>query len=195
MKAMVLAGLVVAGLVVAACSSASKGDASSPSGGDGEGNGETTQEEGGPESDYDRKLRVAKERREQCETLATAVQKAEKPGQYIVNLNDASKLNELATEIEVGLSELEKLEITVDDLEALRARYLTAAKEMAGALHETANAKDDKMKKDALGRYRKLDARADSVIEEINWACSEAAEGESDGAEQPDAGTKTPPTK
>lgn len=159
-------------LVLAACSSGR--DAKSP---DEEGGGDDTEaaEEGekGPETDYERTLRQAKERRAECDTLADAVQKAEKPGQHIVNLNDVGKLDQLAKDIDAGVKGVEDLKVTNQELESLRTRYVTAAKDMAKALHETADAKSSEQKKAKLARYRDLDVRTDQVIEEINHTCSQ----------------------
>jgi hypothetical protein len=182
-----------------ACSGGSGGsgkDADSPEGAEGE--GEKSGEPGEPESEYDRKLRLAKERREQCESLAVAVQAAEKPGQHIVNLNDESKLESLAKEIDGGLDGVKNLKLTIEDLETLRTRYLTAAQDLSGALHEAAKTPDDKKKKAALARYNKIDTSTDTLIEEINWACGEGEgeeEQEGDRKNAPPAGGKAAPKK
>ena len=166
-------GIVWIGLfVLAACSSGK--DAKSPSDENGGDDTEAAEEgDKGSDTEYERTLRHAKERRAECDSLADAVQRAEKPGQHIVNLNDGNKLDQLAKDIDAGVKVVEDLKVSDDELESLRMRYVTAAKDMAKALHETADAKSSEQKKAKLARYRDLDVRTDQVIEEINHTCSQ----------------------
>jgi hypothetical protein len=157
-------------LFVVACSGSAASDPNSP---DDETTGEGAETDAPPENEtaYERKLRNAKEKREQCSEFVDAVQVVEKPSQDIVNINDTLKLNFLAKGVERRIAGLEELELSVSELEDLNARYLKMSKDSATALRDAASKSKATDKKAALKRYIELDASGDGLIEEINQFC------------------------
>jgi hypothetical protein len=162
--------LLAAGMWLIACGGGSGEGASSPEGGgEAEAQEETSDES---ETAYERKLRLAKERLDQCNTLVEAVQSAEKPSRNIVNLNDSTTMNFLAKAIDRSAKPVHALSLSIEDLEQLRQRYADDLKKMAEALRETAATPDEQAKKNAIARYRELDKDSSAAVDAINQACS-----------------------
>jgi hypothetical protein len=128
------------------------------------------------ETERDKLLRFAKEKREQCSTLADVLQKNEMREDDIVKLREADRIEALAKEHETTASSVAGVKITVDELGALRDKYVGTHRDMAAALGEASAAPKDADKRKAMDRYRKLDEGKKVVIEEINAWCAKPIE-------------------
>jgi len=122
------------------------------------------------ESDYDRKLRLAKDKRVQCDALATAIEGAQ-GAQAIININDGQALNKLAARLEKSADGIAAVEVTVPQLSSLRDRYVELERGKATALKDTALAKSAAVQKSELNEYQQLDSQVGAVIDDANAFC------------------------
>jgi hypothetical protein len=122
------------------------------------------------ESAYDRKLRLAKDKRAQCDALATAIEGVQ-GSQAIININDTQALNKLAAKLNESADTVAAVEATVDPLGSLRDGYVELERGKATALKDTAAAKSAAIQKRKLTEYQELDAQVGGVIDDINAFC------------------------
>ncbi|RLB48840.1 MAG: hypothetical protein DRI90_25065 [Deltaproteobacteria bacterium] len=125
------------------------------------------------ESAYDRKLRLAKDKRLQCDALATAIEGAQ-GAQAIININDSQALNKLAAKLESSADSVAAVEATVPQLGSLRDSYVELERGKATALKDTAVAKSAATQKGKLREYQQLDSQVGDVIDDINAFCGAA---------------------
>ncbi|MBW2458532.1 MAG: hypothetical protein JRI68_28800 [Deltaproteobacteria bacterium] len=133
--------------------------------------------ESGPPADEtpeQRTIRLAKEKRQQCDTIADTIQ-AEPEVDIIANINDAPTLKKLAVGLEGAAKILEDLDVTVKPLLALRDKYVGLLKGRAQALRDAAATKQDAQQKEALKSYQDHTSQVGGVIDEINQFCSSEA--------------------
>ncbi len=123
-----------------------------------------------------RTIRIAKAKRQQCDTIADTIQ-AEPEVDIIANINDAPTLKKLAAGLEGSAKTLEAIDVTVKSLLALRDQYVGLLQGRAQALRNAAATKQDAPQKQALESYQKHSSQMSGVIDEINQFCgSEALE-------------------
>ncbi len=154
-------------LLVSACSGGSQGT-KNPAGA---GGGAT--ESPAVESDYDRKLRLAKAKREQCDALATAIEGVQ-GAQAIINVNDTAALQGLAKSFERAADAVAAVEATVEGLGSLQDAYINHERGKATALQRAATAKTAATRRSKLGEYQQHDSELGGVIDEINTFCGAA---------------------
>jgi hypothetical protein len=124
-----------------------------------------------PESDRERLVRLATEKREQCQSLGYAIETAESGGQEFVNLNDERALTRLARARTQTATRVAAMKLTSEPLLPVRDDYVALTRGMADALSATATTTNDKDKKASLARYRELEKEVEAIIERFNGAC------------------------
>lgn len=155
---------LVCAVVLVAC-------AGSPHGGAVPDEGSEHSDDDAPETERERLVREATERRAQCQTLGFAIETAEGGGQEFVNLNDERALTRLARVRNQTAERLHGIELTAEPLIPIRDDYIDLNRKMADALQETATARVGNAKKAALARYRSHEHDVDAIIERFNSAC------------------------
>lgn len=128
-------------------------------------------DDGGPETERERLVREATEKREQCQSLGFAIETAEGGGQEFVNLNDERALTRVARSRNATADRIAGMKLTSAALLPVRDDYVAINRGMAEALRETATTRQDAAKKASLGRYRELEQEVDAIIERFNTAC------------------------
>ena len=156
--------LPLVGILWCACSGGSPG-ATSPTG-----TGDGATEPPADESDYDRKLRLAKDKRQQCDALATAIEGVQ-GSQAIININDAAALKRLADKLEGAADSVAAVAVTVADLGGLRDDYVSQERGKAAALKGAAGARSSAAQKARLTEYQEGDTKLGGVIDDINAYC------------------------
>ncbi|MBW2455408.1 MAG: hypothetical protein JRI68_12890 [Deltaproteobacteria bacterium] len=154
-------------VLASACSGGSQG-ANSP-----DGAGGAAAEPPADESDYDRKLRLAKAKREQCDALATAIEGVQ-GAQAIININDSAALKRLAANLESAAEAVAAVEVTVEGLGSLQDDYVGHERGKATALEGAATAKTAATQRSSLSEYQQLDGELGGVIDDINSFCGAA---------------------
>jgi hypothetical protein len=128
------------------------------------------------ETEHDKLLRFAKDKRMQCAKLQDVLQKKEMRADDIVKLEEKERIDALAKDHESIAAAVEAVHVTVADLGALRDKYTGMHKDMAAALGEASAAAKKPDQKKALDRYRKIDEDKKKVIDEINDWCAKPIE-------------------
>ena len=128
-------------------------------------------DDGAPESERERLVRVATEKREQCQTLGYAIETAEGSGQEFVNLNDERALTRVARSRNDTAERIAGMKLSSEALLPIRDDYVEINRGMAEALRVTATTKQDSAKKASLSRYRELEKEVEAIIERFNSAC------------------------
>ncbi len=123
------------------------------------------------ETPRQRTIRLAKEKRQQCDTIADTIQ-AEPEVDIIANINDAPTLKQLAGGVEGSAKTLEGIGVTVKPLLALRDKYIGLLRGKAAALGDAAATTADDKKKLALKSYQEHASQVGGVIDEINQFCA-----------------------
>jgi len=165
-------------LVLLACSGAGP-EPTTPTAAGAEGEGGAAPAEPGPPADEtpeQRIIRLAKDKRQQCNTIADTIQ-AEPEVDIIANINDAPTLKKLAAGLDDSIKTLEGIDVTVKPLLTLRDKYVGLLNGRAQALRDAAATKQDDQQKQALKSYQDHASQVGGVIDEINQFCaSEAVE-------------------
>jgi hypothetical protein len=121
--------------------------------------------------EYARELATYKNKKRQCDELGTLIEKTES-GEAIVGVNDAKQLAAISAERRLHTDKIAALNIDIADLATLRGRYVVLSNDIASAISEAAAPVQDKIKKDALKRYRELDTKVRPLLDEINTLCN-----------------------
>jgi len=161
--------LLIVLTLTSACSGGSTG-AKTP-----DGAGDATDEPPADESDYDRKLRLAKDKREQCDALATAIEGVQ-GSQAIININDSAALRRLAGKLTSAADTVAAVTVTVEKLGGLRDDYVGHERGKAAALEGAASAKGASTQRAKLGDYQRLDGELGGLIDQINAFCAAPSE-------------------
>jgi hypothetical protein len=128
------------------------------------------------ETEHEKLLRFAKDKRMQCAKLQDVLQKKEMRADDIVKLEEKERIDALAKDHQDIAGAVEAVHVTVADLGALRDKYVGMHKDMAAALGEASAAPKKPDQKKALDRYRKIDEDKKKVIDEINDWCAKPIE-------------------
>jgi hypothetical protein len=133
--------------------------------------GPVEEDDGEPESERSRLVRIATEKREQCQTLGYAIETAESSGQEFVNLNDERALTRVARSRNDTAARIAGMKLSSEALLPIRDDYVAMNRNMAEALRITATSKRDAEKKASLSRYRELEKEVETIIDRFNSAC------------------------
>ncbi|MEQ9321956.1 MAG: hypothetical protein RIF41_22495 [Polyangiaceae bacterium] len=108
---------------------------------------------------------------EQCERLGALLETTE-TGTSIVNVNDRSKMDELAEKRRAAADEATALPLGDASLVTLRERYVELCKRMAGALEGVASPDAD-ARSAAVKQHAALDADVATLVDDLNAACAD----------------------
>lgn len=106
---------------------------------------------------------------EQCERLGALIEKTE-TGTNIVNVNDRSKMDELAERRRAAADEAAALPLGEVALIALRDRYVDLCRRMADALEGVASP-DAEARATAVQQHEALDTDVTALVDDLNATC------------------------
>jgi hypothetical protein len=109
-------------------------------------------------------------RLEQCERLGALIEETE-TGTTIVNVNDRSKMAQLAERRRAAADDAKALPLSEPSLVAIRDRYADLCGKMAEALEGVASPDAD-ARAAAVKKHDALDADVSGLVDELNTACA-----------------------
>lgn len=161
---------LVAALFCAACGAhgggQSAGEAPEP--------GEETPAE--PETEHDRLLRFAKDKRKQCATLVDGIDKSSSGGDDIVKFTDDRRFAEVAKSRRAVAQRVAAIDVSLDELVTRRQAYVDVLENMAAALDDAAAAPNDAQKRKSIERYQKLQEDRQPALDAITEWCNAPVE-------------------
>jgi len=167
MKAACYLGLCSSLLLLTACAAAAPA-ASAP--------GASASVEDAPpdnETARERTIRLAKEKRAECNTLADAIE-AEPAIDVIANMNDRTALEGVAAKLDKSAERLAALSVSDPRLAELHQAYVDILRAKAAAPKAMAASEDDADKKKQLKVFGQHDDKVAGTLDGINDACSSA---------------------
>lgn len=127
------------------------------------------------ETDNQRKRRLKREKIQECQTVAAAIQKAQLQD-TIASVNDKAQLTKVSGQLDTAAGELDALEICVDGLRKLRDEYSSRARTMSAALRKAAKTTEIEQQKAAVAEFRKLHPLQTQFVSKINEFCNAPVE-------------------
>lgn len=129
-----------------------------------------------PKTEHERLLAFAKDKREQCATLIEGIDKQSSGGDDIVKFTDDARFAEVAKNRRAVAKRVTAIEVSVPQLLERRQAYVSVLEAMGSALDEAAAAKDDKSKRTAIDRYKKLQNDRQPALDAITDWCNAPVE-------------------
>ena len=151
-------------LLLAACSAGAP-EAAAP-----DTEGAASQAPADEETERDRTIRLATDKRLQCDTLADTIQ-GEPEIDIIANINDGAALEKVAAQLDQSIHVLEALSVSDATLADLHEAYVAILRGKAKALRSVAATADDAEKKQQLKIFQKHNDEVAGTIDGINQAC------------------------
>jgi hypothetical protein len=123
------------------------------------------------ETDQQRQRRLKREKIEQCQLVATAIQKAQLQD-TIASVNDKALLRKVAGQLTTAADELDQLAVCLEGLRKLRDEYSGRARSMASKLTAAIQTTEIEDQKAALAEFRKLHPKQVEFVGKINEYCN-----------------------
>jgi hypothetical protein len=127
------------------------------------------------ETDNQRRRRLKREKIEECQTVAAAIQKAQLQD-TIASVNDKAQLTKVSGQLTRAAQELEQLEVCVEGLRKLRDEYSGRARTMSAALGTASKTTVIEEQKAAVAEFRKLHPLQTAFVNKINEFCNAPVE-------------------
>jgi len=125
-----------------------------------------------PETDRARKIRLAKDKRAQCQALCATIEKTQLQGTEIVNINDSAAMKRLAANREQAAQTIDAVSVAVPGLEPIRDEYAAQVRATASALHDMGAARSDKDRKAAYQRFNSNQDAGGTVLQKLTEFCN-----------------------
>lgn len=134
---------------------------------------EVSPDAGPAETAEERRNRIGKAKREQCQAMVQAVKSR---GQdVLLNVHNAGSLIEVAGELDESADLMDRIRIDTTELEPLRKlkdRYTTTSRAMARALFACADAPGFEERKKPLGQFRELEPQLRELLGNMTEYCN-----------------------
>jgi hypothetical protein len=173
MKRLSAASLALSALVMLAGCGGVARSPSSPSA-----DGSDSAESGPPETDQERRIRVARAKRERCQEIGAAIEQSQADA-TIININDTGTVEKMARQLERTAELIDEVDIATEELSALRTLrddYTKTTRGMASALSKAVGCRTGPRQKAAIQEFGRLEPQLASYITDLNDYCNAPVE-------------------
>ncbi|MBW2526821.1 MAG: hypothetical protein JRI23_21740 [Deltaproteobacteria bacterium] len=126
------------------------------------------------ETDQERRVRIARAKRERCQEIGAAIEQNQAPA-MIININDTGAAEKMAQQLAQTAERVADVEIATPELgplRTLRDQYTDTTRGMADALSEAAAREPGPKQKAAIKEFSRLEPQAAAHLTDMNDYCN-----------------------
>ncbi len=128
-----------------------------------------------PESERDRRVRVAQDKLTACQILAQVIERAQKHD-TIIYAGDPDTLRQLAKKLAERGRDVVAIDLSADEqgpLRAARDQYAAATRDMAQTLNKAAAASSSRERQGALDEFNRIEQGLGAIVQQMVDRCNE----------------------